>query len=74
VIIGKFPRFARSRLSRDPTARSSKPHISGLTEMIFPPPQMFSTSGEEFSFTLSRVHRAGKPAEMFRTGGGDKLL
>jgi hypothetical protein len=35
---------------------------------------MFSTSGEEFSLTLSRVHSVGKPAEMFRTGGGIKLL
>jgi hypothetical protein len=28
--------------------------------MILPPPQMFSTSGEEFSFTLSTVHRADR--------------
>jgi hypothetical protein len=56
-----------------------KPHFSGLTEMILLPPQMFDvpmfgTIGEECSLTLSRVRRAGKPAEMFRTGGGVKLL
>jgi hypothetical protein len=42
--------------------------------MILPLPQMFSPSGEECSLTSSRVHRAGKPAEMFRTGGGVTLL
>jgi hypothetical protein len=35
---------------------------------------MFGTTGEEFSLTLSRMRGAGKPAEMFRTGGGVKLL
>jgi hypothetical protein len=35
---------------------------------------MFSSSGEECSLTLSRVRRAGKPAEMFRTGVGVTLL
>src|SRR5258707_11658890 len=74
-VIGKFPRIVYAHPAIPLIARkTSHLRVDRNDSSTAADVRCSALPAEECSLTLSRVRRAGKPAEMFRTGGGVKLL